>query len=316
MIGKLDQKTDSIKLQAFAPNTLKTRRSQWNQYYKFCQRFNLLPVPVTPQTVCRFLVSVGDHLSFSTLNNYVSALNCLGKFANNDFDLRKDYGVLLLLRGFKRIKGDSHCPKDPLWPADLKRIFSFVNMSDPLQSLIWLIIIVAFRTLLRKSHFVATSEDDHEHLLKKGDVSFFPWGCKITVNSSKTIQFHERSFEIPVYYAKPPLCAAMLLRDYLSTSEKEDSDFLFSTKRNGKDSPLYYSVALKWLQTWSSMANLNKNVGFHSLRRGAASHMNNLDIPLISIQKAGDWQSLCVLDYLSVDFDQKQKVEEVVSSSL
>ena len=271
---------------------------------------------MTPQTVCRFLVSVGDLLTFSTINNYVSALNSLGKFTNNDFDLRKDYGIILLLRGFKRIKGDISKPKDPISPNDLKKIFSFVDMSDAQQSLIWLIILLAFRSLLRKSHFVSTSDEDHEHLLRKRDISFFPWGCKVTVNSSKTIQFHERSFEIPIYYANHPLCAAKLLKNFLSASSKRDSDFLFTSMRNGKETPVYYSVALNWLKTWSSLAGLEKDIGFHSLRRGAASHMNNLNIPLISIQKAGDWQSLCVLDYLSIDFEQKQKVEELVSSSL
>ena len=316
MTGKLDLKTEAIKLQAFAPNTLKTRRSQWNKFYTFCQDFDLQPLPVTPQTVCRFLVAVGDHLSFSTINNYVSALNTLGKFNNSDFDLRKDYGVLLLLRGFRRIKGDSSNPKEPISPADLRKIYNYVDISDPLQLLIWLIILLAFRSLLRKSHFVATSQEDYEHLLKKGDIPFFPWGCKITVNSSKTIQFHERSFEIPIYYASHHLCAATLLKSYLSKSSKSDSDFLFTTQRNGKDLPVYYSVALNWLKTWSNLANLDKNIAFHSLCRGAASHMNRLNIPLISIQKAGDWQSLCVLNYLSIDFKQKQNVERMVSSSL
>ena len=227
---------------------------------------------------------MGDHLSFSTINNYVSALNSLGKFADSDFDLCKDYGVLLLFRGFKRIKGDTTCPKDPLLPADLRKISGCVNHADPMQSLIWLIVLLAFRTLLRKSHFVATSDDDHEHLLRKRDISFFSWGCKITVNSSKTIQFHERSFEIPIHYAKHPLCAATLLKNFLVSASESDSDYLFTAYRHGKRSPVLYSVALNWLKTWSSMAELNKNIGFHSLRRGAASHMHYLKIPLVSIQ--------------------------------
>ena len=266
--------------------------------------------------MCRFLVSVGDRLSFSTLNNYVSALNSLGRHTDSDFDLRKDYGVTLLLRGFKRIKGDMSNPKDPLLPADLKKLYGFVDFTDAFQSLVWLIVLLAFRTLLRKSHFVATSELDYEHLLRKGDVSFHPWGCKITVNSSKTIQFHERCFEIPVNYAKHPLCAASLLKEHLSSSNKASTDFLFTTKSRGVHTPVSYSSALNWLKTWTRLAGLNKDIGFHSLRRGAASFMHSLDISLISIQKAGDWQSLCVLDYLSVDFSHKQKVENLVSSSL
>ena len=214
---------------------------------------------------------------------------------------------------FKRINGDISNPKDSLSPPDLKHMFSSVDMTDPFQALIWLIILLAFRTLLRKSHFVATSDHDHEHLLIKGDVSFHPWGCKITVNSSKTIQFHERNFEIPVYFSRHPFFTATLLQSYLHNVNKADSDWLFTTPKEDPCSPVSYTVALLWLKTWANLAGINKDIGFHSLRRGSASHMHSLNISLISIQKAGDWQSLCVLDYLSVDFAHKRKVEELVS---
>ena len=266
---------------------------------------------MTPQNVCRFLVAVGDNLSYSTINNYVSALNCLAKYAETEVDLRSDFGVLLLLRGFKRIKGDSTKQKDPLTPCDLKKIFNFVDLKDRFQLTIWLIILLAFRSLLRKSHFVSTSDDDQEHLLRRGDVSFHPWGCKLTINSSKTIQFHERTFEIPVCFAKDPLCAATLLSQYLQDTKKTDSEILFTTRKNGRDIPIPYSAALNYLKSWCSLASLDKDIGFHSLRRGAASFMHSLHIPLVSIQKAGDWHSLCVLNYLSIDFDQKKEIDYV-----
>ena len=316
MTGFLDTKAERIKLLAFAPNTLKTRRSQWNRYHGFCDRLGLSPFPVTPQNVCRFLVSIGDSLSYITLNNYVSALNCLGKFDTSDFDLRQDYGIMLLLRGFKRLKGDSANPKDPLSPSDLRLIHAQVNWSDPKQHIIWIIILLAFRTLLRKSHFVSTSSDDQEHLLRVKDIAFETWGCKISIQSSKTIQFKERSFDIPVSFCEAPLCVASLLKELISNSSKCASDLLFTWPPDSGSTPMNYLVALDHLKSWVSAAGINKDVGFHSLRRGAASFMHSLDIELVSIQKAGDWNSLCVLNYLTVDFAQKRKVESLVASSL
>ena len=312
----MDTKAERIKLHAFAPNTLKTRRSQWNRYSAFCELWDIPTLPITPQTVCRFLVSIGDSLSYTTLNNYVSALNSLGKFYSGDFDLRKDYGITLLLRGFKRLKGTSAAPKDPLLPSDLLKIHDVVDFSDPKQRLIWVIILLAFRTLLRKSHFVATSEDDREHLLKFKDISFVEWGCIITVQSAKTIQLAERSFLIPVSYCAPPLCAASLLKDLLSDTMKLPSDFLFTWPDSPGAPPLLYNKALDQLKDWVALAGIGKDVGFHSLRRGSASYMHSLQIDLVSIQKAGDWSSLCVLQYLSVDFNQKREVERIVASSL
>ena len=171
-----------VRLQAFAPDTLKTRRSQWNRYRVFCDQLHIPSLPVTPQNACCFLVDIGDDLSYATLNNYVSALNVLGKMYDQDFDLRKDFGVILLLKGFKRLKGE-----DPLSPEDLRRIHSFVDFSDVTQYTVWIIIVLAFRSLLQKSHFVSSSDEDSDHLLRANDVRFETWGAMIMVNSSKTI---------------------------------------------------------------------------------------------------------------------------------
>ena len=301
-----------IKLQAFAPNTIKTRLSQWKKYYAFCDQHAVKSLPVTPQNVCRFLVYIGDALSYSTLNNYVSALNVLGKFYDGAFDLRQDFGVLLLLRGFRRLKGDASHPKDPISPTDLKLIAAVVNFQDPTQLVIWVIILLAFRTLLRKSHFVSAHSDDQEHLLRFGDVTFTDWGCSLRINSSKTIQFSERNFDIPLNYAKKPLCVVSALKLYLEGKPKAPSDFLFTLG----SSPVSYSLALNQLKSWCMMCNITKDIGFHSLRRGSTCYMHSLNIGLLSIQMAGDWQSLCVLKYLSEDFEQKRNIEDLVSSSL
>ena len=308
MTDFLDDKADRVKLQAFAPTTLKTRRSQWNRYELFCKTFDLQSLPVTPQNVCRFLVYIGDDLTYATLNNYVSALNALGRFHAGDFDLRKDYGVTMLLRGFRRLKGDLNRQKDPLLPSDLRLIFKQLNLEDPLHLVVWLIVLLAFRSLLRKSHFVCSGQDDQEHLLRLKDVNFEPWGCRITIGSSKTIQFCQRKFDIPINFSKEPLCAASLLRTYLDRQYKLDSELLFTLP--GSHKPVPYSLTLDLLKSWCSAAGIFKDVGFHSLRRGSASFMHSLNIELVSIQKAGDWQSLCVLKYLTVDFSQKRKVEE------
>ena len=311
-----DSKAEIIKLHAFAPNTLKTRRSQWKRYQDFCERLSLPAMPISPQTICRFLVDIGDHLSYATLNNYVSALNTLGKFYHGAFDLRKDFGVQLLLRGFKRLKGDNSSPKDPLLPSDLKKMFKYVVLSDHAQSVMWLIIVLAFCSMLRKSHFMSSSDDDQEHLLRVADVRFEPWGCVLAINSSKTIQFGERLFEIPISFSSPPLCAASLLKSYLENYPKPDSELLLTLPKNSIPFPVSYPRALDFLKSLASRAGITKDIGFHSLRRGSATYMHMLNVDLISIQKAGDWLSLSVLKYLSVDFEQKRKVEHLVAPSL
>ena len=250
-------------------------------------------------------MNIGDVLSYTTLNNYVSALNTLGRFYDGSFDLRQDFGIILLLRGYKHLKGDASIAKDPLLPSDLKLLCNQVDHSDNAQSLVWIIVLLAFRTLLRKSHFVSTGIDDQEHLLWVQDVTFESWGCKITVNSSKTIQFSQRSFEIPISYCSPPLCAASLLKSYMDSHPKHKSEYLFTLRKNGISKPVPYTLSLDFLKTWVKQAGITKDVGFHSLRRGAATFMHLLHIDLISIQQAGDWLSLCVLKYLASDSKER-----------
>ena len=157
---------DFVRLQAFAPSTRRTRQSQWNQYFKFCELTRLEPFPVLPSNVSRFLVHVSEQVSFTTLNNYVSALNALLRPRSDFTDLRQDYGLILVLRGLRCIKGDATEPMDPLLPSDLLKIHQVVNHSDSLEHLVWIIVVLAFRTLLRKSHFVLDHNDTRLHQSK------------------------------------------------------------------------------------------------------------------------------------------------------
>ena len=85
------------------------------------------------------------------------------------------------------------------------------------------------------------------------------------MQSSKTIQFGERSFDIPVFFCAPPLCVASLLKQLLDEQSKLDSDFLFTWPFTLGASPVTYYDALVQLKTWVSAACITKDVGFHSL---------------------------------------------------
>ena len=77
-----------------------------------------------------------------------------------------------------------------------------------------------------------------------------------------------------------------------------------------------YPKALALLKQWCILAGIDKKVGFHSLRGGSATYMDSISIPLHHIQQSGDWQSLCVLNYLSSDLCQRRDIDSQVSRSL
>ena len=313
-VEQLDSKTEYVKLQAFAASTQRTRQSQWKKYYSFCETTALDPFPVIPKNVCRFLVYVSESVCYTTLNNYVSALNALSRLRSDFVDLRQDYNITLVLGGLKRIKGDAREPMDPLLPDDLQKIRQHIDFGILEERIVWIILVTAFRTLLRKSHFVLDRDDTH--LIRRRDITFHDWGCIILIFSSKTIQFRERCVKVPIMFCKGTLCAASLLQQFLREFPKNPDDFVFSLLFKDKLVPVQYSRALKLLNKWTIQSEIPKKVGFHSLRRGSATYMHKLRIPLTPIQSAGDWQSLSVLDYLTTDFEDKMSIEKLVSSSL
>lgn len=113
-LKRLDQNVQAVKLEAFAPNTRRTRASQWRVYEKFCAEFNLSYYPITSENTSRFLVWKSSSVAYVTLNNYVSALNVFRKINGEKTDLREDFAVNLSLRGLRRILGDVSLPVDPI----------------------------------------------------------------------------------------------------------------------------------------------------------------------------------------------------------
>lgn len=309
-LRELDKRVGAVKLEAFAPSTQRTRGSQWNVYERFCDRFSLQVIPMSAENVCRFLVWKCGDVSYVTLNNYVSSLNVLNKLNEGTINLRDDYTVQLTLRGLRRILGDRSSPVEPLLPSELLRIRRWVNDAIPEEWGAWTCILLAFRTLLRKGHFVSDGNEDIE-LLSRSEVQWKPWGINIVISRSKTIQFGQRHFETPVSYCKGELCAVTALRKYWSRCPASPIGSILCDE-SGR--PMKYKYVLSTLKKWAAKAGIKKTVGLHSLRRGMATFMKDCGFSLLDIQSAGDWQSLAVLSYLSTSPDRRRHIDATTAS--
>ena len=105
----------------------------------------------------------------------------------------------------------------------------------------WCCVVLAFRSLLRKSNLLPSNEL-HLHCVRRQDITFMSWGMMVSVLSSKTIQFWERMLEIPIVKsARSPLCAVTLLQEHFRrTSSASPHDNLFIVPRKGGLVPLEY----------------------------------------------------------------------------
>lgn len=226
--------------------------------------------------------------------------------------MRSDFGVNLMLKGLRRIKGDTVKPKEPLVPEDLWKMFQEVNLSSHLESSVWIETLLCFRTLLRKCHLFPLEGLD-SHLLQRSNVEVKDWGIEVTVPTSKTNRFKTRTFTSPVTYSQSELCVARQLELYWDSFGGDQTRPII-TKKDGQ--PVSYSTALRLLKKWCVRAGITKDVGFHSLRRGAATHMYNIGVPIHDIKVEGEWQSLAVLLYLSTSLSHRLAIDKKISDSL
>ena len=58
-------------------------------------------------------------------------------------------------------------------------------------------------------------------------------------------KFKERTYKVAIAFTAGNLCAAMLLKDFISKYPRESDDFLFSIPYKGVMSPILYPKALK-----------------------------------------------------------------------
>ena len=67
----------------------------------------------------------------------------------------------------------------------------------------------------------------------------------------------------------------------------------------------------------ASRAGVNvPNLGSHSLRRGGATWLSSIGVPLEAIKDRGDWRSSCVEKYVREQWDVKLLRDQRVASML
>lgn len=303
---------------AWADSTLATRNSQWSRYIRFCKANGLEPVPGTVITIARFLVHLGSSCTYSTCNNYLSAVVTLHKFMGCPSDFREYFVVKLVLKGLAKRLGTNVNQKIGLTPTDFKSIYNVLDFSDVNVLTKWAALIFSFRTLLRKSNVVQTKLHEVGSVVDRSDVIFSPTGMLVKVRKTKTIQCQQYILEIPVSYVSNPCfdIVSMLTSHFFRTRQFVDGP-LFYVFNKGQWSPLLYKDLLAFLKSCVEKIGLNPNeVGLHSMRRSGAAFLQSIDISLVDIMNSGDWKSLAALAYLVSPLSRKLKIEHQVVDQL
>ena len=105
-----------------------------------------------------------------------------------------------LLKGTKRVLGVSIKQQLPITVDILRRMFTLVDLSCPLDVTFWASCLVAFFSFFRNSNIFVKGMDSFIHSvhLCRRDANFSPDVVTLSVRWSKTIQYRKRTFHVPL----------------------------------------------------------------------------------------------------------------------
>lgn len=313
----VDCEMSKIISMAWANNTLRTRNSQWARYIDYCATYGLIPLPADCTTVCRFLVVLSKTCKYSTIKNYLSAINILHSFYGHEINFRDFFLTKLVMSGLKQRLGNAVEQKHPLTVHQLieirRRLPITANNLD-----MWMIVVFGFRTLLRKCNIVPDKNSGDEHVIRRSDIRFESNRMIVNVRSSKTNRYKNRIFQIPLSRLENDwFCSYKMMRDHFIRFPVNSDGNLFWKRENGQVKPILYPELLRFVKemvTWIGLKG--SDVGLHSLRRSGAGFLYSIGVPLHDIQCSGDWSSMAVLLYLCTPFDRKNELEISVGQIL
>ena len=293
---------NDVKAENWSENTKKAYSSRWNKYYAFCKEYIFTPLPATVTMVCLYITHLMKTLSFVSIKNYISSLWVLHDYFGVSHVDPDSFLIKCTINGAKRVLGSATRQVDPLYPTDLLSIFYTLKMKKWSDFTFWCAIVVSYRCLLRASH-VSTSP----HTMRVKDVLFWEGGMDISIYSSKTIQFSERTQLIPIVSAPgSPLCPVEPMEIYIKKCGLKPDDHLFSYTYKS------FSARLKMA---CSDAKLRGDYSTHSIRRGSATYLSSF-LPLHEVKQYGDWRSLAVLLYISDNYRSRRNKDKLVADRL
>lgn len=119
MIDKIFEKFDG----AFAENTIRAYRSDFEQYSKWCETKNISPIPATADNLALYVDDLSHTCKSATIRRRVNSLGTIFKLSKNP-DPSKDPEVILALKRMHRQIGRYQKQAAPLTQDILDKLLS------------------------------------------------------------------------------------------------------------------------------------------------------------------------------------------------
>ena len=241
-----------------------------------------------------------------SIKNYLSGVKTMHHLLGYTTDHINEFLINLGLRGIARSNPHLVRKAEPITPEILLKIYSYLDVKNPVDTVYWCLFLFAFFLFARKSNLVPDSTKDikNNKILLRRDVQIFDDILIVTMKWSKTIQFGQRVLKTPlIEIPHSVLCPVSAFKQMCKSVKAKDSDPLFSLP-SGKC--IIYSLFQTKLRQLIEKIGLNAaEFSSHSFRRGGASYAFKSKVPADLIKIQGDWKSDCYQQYLSFSLEDK-----------
>ncbi len=293
--------------------------SHMRSYLEFCDRMKVPPLPVTSQQVCRYAAYLSSRLAYSSLQKYLNALRILHLECDLPNPLQDNWTLNTVLKGIKRDKGAAVSRKLPVTPQLLLRVRAQLRLWEPRDLVFWTACLLAFFGLFRKSNLLPASTTSLSRGFTRADVAKCTDGLALRVTWSKTIQFRERQFRIPLPFLRDhPLCPATPLLQLmaLGLSLPQSAPLLSYPTPTGLSVLTQPQFTQRLRSILAAVGVPPDRYSGHSFRRGGVTWAFQCGLPGELIQILGDWKSEAYKTYLDLDITSKFTLFRQFSTSL
>lgn len=283
MIDEIFKKFDG----AFADNTIRAYRSDFEQYSKWCAtKKNVPPIPATADNLALYVDELSHTCKSATIRRRVNSLGTIFKLSKNA-DPTKDPEVVLALKRMHRKIGRHQKQATPLTRDHLEQLLA--NCSNDLRGLRNRVLLqLGYETMRRRSELCN---------FRFEDLSDLPHGrSSIRLVKSKTDQQGIAKL-IPISTSLRDLIKEWQttydLRGFILRSVDQHGNISASLNSGS------FNVILRRLINDLELKNKDNNFSGHSFRVGAAVDLLAAGASIETIMLRGGWRHQdTAMDYL------------------
>ena len=275
-------------------------------------------MPAERDTLVAFFELFSVTASYNHLKNVYSSIKFLHKALNYSF-IEDEFQVDTILQSLKRKIARVPFQVLPITPKIFMDMYNFIDISKPCDIALWSSFLVCFYCLFRKANVAPKNFDSfnsHKELSRR-KFCFLEAEEMVLVysNFSKTNQFMNRDSVIPLLKHDVRALDPIFHLKLLFLVDMSEDFPAFSYFENGRVQCITYTVFTKRLKTLLELSGYSpKLYSGHSMRRGGATLLFQLNCDPLIIQAIGDWSSDHYLKYLGLSLDQRFAAQQLMVS--